>query len=278
MACRIVPGGRSGYHVSVKDPSLSVVIPAYNEAENVEPLVERLASALGVWSSHLEFLFVDDGSTDGTLDILRRLQQSDPRIRIAHFRRNHGQSAAMAAGLLLARGQAIVTLDGDLQNDPGEIPRLVEMLGEWDCVCGIRTRRRDSRWKRLSSRIANGFRNWVTGDDIIDTGCTLKAFRRECVERLELYQGMHRFLPTLIKMKGFRVTQVPVSHYPRLYGKTKYGTWGRLIKGLSDVYAVRWMKKNQLAYEPDLEVWEAAGDTTPSEPARERATVFHLNE
>jgi glycosyltransferase involved in cell wall biosynthesis len=184
----------------------------------------------------------------------------------------------MAAGLRLARGQAIVTLDGDLQNDPGEIPRLVEMLGEWDCVCGIRTRRRDSRWKRLSSRIANGFRNWVTGDDIIDTGCTLKAFRRECVERLELYQGMHRFLPTLIKMRGFRVTQVPVSHYPRLYGKTKYGTWGRLIKGLSDVYAVRWMKKNQLAYEPDLEVWEAAGDTTPSEPARERATVFHLNE
>jgi len=139
----------------------------------------------------------------------------------------------------------------------------------------VRTRRKDSLWKRISSRIGNGFRNWVTGDNIIDTGCTLKAFRRECLEGLELYQGMHRFLPTLVRMRGFRVAQVPVGHYPRLHGKTKYGTWGRLTKGLADVWAVRWMKKNRLQYESDLEVLEGPGPKARPEPARERATVEH---
>jgi glycosyltransferase involved in cell wall biosynthesis len=184
----------------------------------------------------------------------------------------------MAAGFGLARGEAVVTLDGDLQNDPADIPRLAEMLSEWDCVCGIRTSRQDSRWKKISSRIGNGFRNWATGDDIVDTGCTLKAFRRECVARLNLYKGMHRFLPTLLKMRGYRVTQVPVSHHPRLRGQTKYGTWGRLLKGLSDVWAVRWMKKNSLSYEPDMEVLEHSGSGAGSEPTRERSTVYNVKE
>ena len=248
-------------------PSLSVVIPVYNEAENVEPLAAKLASALRDWPGGAEFLFVDDGSSDRTLDRLRVLQGADARIRIAHFRRNHGQTAALAAGFRLARGRAVVTIDGDLQNDPAEIPRLAAMLGEWDCVCGVRARRRDSLWKRISSRIGNGFRNWATGDDIVDTGCTLKAFRRECLGGLELYQGFHRFLPTLLRMRGFRVTQVPVSHHARLHGKTKYGTWGRLTKGLGDVWAVRWMKKNRLAYESDLELLESpASETRPELP------------
>jgi glycosyltransferase involved in cell wall biosynthesis len=237
--------------------SLTVVIPMYNEAENVTPLVERLGAALTDWAGPVELLFVDDGSTDQTLESLERAQQRDPRIRIAHFRRNLGQTAAIAAGFRLAGGRAIVTLDGDLQNDPAEIPRLVAMLGEWDAVCGIRVRRQDGAWKRLSSRIANGFRNWATGDNIVDTGCTLKAYRRECLESLELYSGLHRFLPTLLKMRGWRVTQVPVSHHPRLRGKTKYGTWGRLVKGLKDLWAVRWMKKNQIDYHPFLEVFES---------------------
>jgi dolichol-phosphate mannosyltransferase len=239
-------------------PSLTVVIPVYNEAENVAPLVERLRSALEGISGGSEILFVDDGSTDSTFQKLREAQKNEARIRIARFRRNLGQSAAMAAGFRLARGRAVVTLDGDLQNDPAEIPRLVEMLENCDCVCGVRTRRQDSWWKRLSSRIGNGFRNWATGDDIVDTGCTLKAYRRECLERLELYHGLHRFLPTLLKMRGHRVTQAPVAHRPRLRGKTKYGTWGRMLKGLGDVYAVRWMKKNRIDYAPVLEVWEAA--------------------
>ncbi len=236
--------------------SLSVVVPVYNEEENVGPLHEQLQAALANWSGEVEFLFVDDGSTDGTLEVLKREQSADPRIRIAHFRRNLGQTAAMAAGFHLAKGRAVVTLDGDLQNDPSEIPQLVQMLGEYDVVCGIRTRRKDTWWKRRSSRIANGFRNWVTKDDIVDTGCTLKAYRRECVERLELYNGMHRFLPTLLRMRGFRVAQLPVSHRPRRAGKTKYDTWRRMKKGLADVWAVRWMKKNWIPYEPVLEVIE----------------------
>lgn len=236
--------------------SLSVVIPVYNEEENIRPLVERLSFALAGWTGSFEILFVDDGSTDSTLDCLKQAQEANPRIRLARFRRNLGQTAAMAAGFRLARGSAVVTLDGDLQNDPAEIPRLVGLLKDWDVVCGIRVRREDGWWKRLSSRIGNGFRNWATGDDIVDTGCTFKAYRRECVERLELYRGMHRFLPTLLKMRGCRVTQLPVSHHPRLRGKTKYGTWRRLMKGLGDVWAVRWMKKNRIDYDSVLEVFD----------------------
>ena len=243
--------------------ALSVVIPVYNEAENIRPLVERLGSALRDWPGKVEILFVDDGSTDATLAALAQAQEDDSRIRIAHFRRNLGQTAAMAAGFRLAQGSAVVTLDGDLQNDPAEIPRFVRMLKDWDAVCGIRMRRQDGWWKCVSSRIANGFRNWVTDDDIVDTGCTLKAYRRECLEKLELYQGMHRFLPTLLKMRGYRVTQVPVSHCPRLRGETKYGTWGRLRKGLADVWAVRWMKKNRIDYEAYLELLDQPAGAPP---------------
>jgi dolichol-phosphate mannosyltransferase len=236
--------------------SLSLVIPLYNEEESVLPLVGQLNAALGGWSGPMEILLVDDGSADRTLDLLRTAQEADPRVRIIHFRRNLGQTAAMAAGFRLAKGRAVVTLDGDLQNDPAEVPRLVEMLKDWDAVCGVRIHRQDRRWKRLSSRIANGFRNWATGEDIVDTGCTLKAYRRECLQHLDLYQGMHRFLPTLLKMRGYRVTQVPVGHRPRLHGRTKYATWGRLVKGLGDVLAVRWMKQNRINFDGVLEVVE----------------------
>ena len=257
----------------VESIALSVVIPVYNEADNIRPLMERLKSALNSAPGQIEFLFVDDGSTDQTLELLKEAQEMDARVRIARFRRNLGQTAAMAAGFRLARGRAVVTIDGDLQNDPAEIPGLVEMLREWDAVCGIRIRRQDTRWKLLSSRIANGFRNWVTGDNIVDTGCTLKAYRRECLDRLELYQGMHRFLPTLLKMRGFRVTQVPVSHHPRLGGKTKYGTWGRLKKGLADVWAVRWMKKNWIDYREVLEVVEPPAAPSHKENTAQRASA-----
>ncbi|MGH9327420.1 MAG: glycosyltransferase family 2 protein [Terriglobia bacterium] len=236
--------------------SLSVVIPVFNEKENIRPLVERLKSALAGFSGGVEIIFVDDGSTDGTLQELRRAQEVHPSIRILRFPHNLGQTAALTAGFHHARGQAVVTLDGDLQNDPEDIPGLVRKLKDFDVVCGVRIRRRDSLWKHLSSRIANSFRNWATDDDIVDTGCTLKAFRGECVRSLELYQGMHRFLPTLLKMRGYRVTQTPVKHHPRLHGTTKYGTWGRLVKGLADVYAVRWMKKNRIEYNPGLEIYE----------------------
>ncbi len=236
--------------------SLSVVVPVYNEAENIRPLHDRLIAALADWPGGTELLFVDDGSTDSTFEALKEAQGRDARIRIARFRHNLGQTAALAAGFRLARGRAVVTLDGDLQNDPADVPRLAELLKDWDAVCGIRVRRQDNWWKRFSSRIANGFRNWATGDDIADTGCTLKAYRRECLEKLELHQGMHRFLPTLLRMRGYRVTQVPVTHWPRLSGKTKYGTWGRLVKGLADVWVVRWMKRNHIDFEAEMELVE----------------------
>jgi glycosyltransferase involved in cell wall biosynthesis len=215
-----------------------------------------LQAALAAWPGRVEMLFVDDGSTDGTLEALKRAQEADPRVRVYRFRRNCGQTAAMAAGFRLAQGEAVVTLDGDLQNDPADIPKLVALLEDWDVVCGVRARRQDGSWKRLSSRIANGFRNWATGDSIVDTGCTLKAYRRRCLEGLELYRGMHRFLPTLLKIRGYRVTQTSVRHHPRRAGKTKYGTWGRLVKGLGDVWAVRWMQKNHLSFESQLEAVE----------------------
>jgi glycosyltransferase involved in cell wall biosynthesis len=235
---------------------LSIVIPVYNEEDNIGPLVARITEAISGWEGPVEVLFVDDGSSDRTLDLLKEAQAKDARIRIAHLHKNMGQTAAMAAGFRLARGEVVATIDADLQNDPMEIPRLAGMLNDWDVVCGVRTRRKDTLWKRISSRIGNGFRNWVTGDKIVDTGCTLKTYRRECLEGLELYKGMHRFLPTLIKMRGYRVTQVPVSHHPRLAGETKYGTWGRLVKGLEDVWAVRWMKKNHIGFESNLQLIE----------------------
>jgi glycosyltransferase involved in cell wall biosynthesis len=236
--------------------NLSIVIPVYNEEDNIGPLIARITDAMSAWEGSVEILFVDDGSSDQSLDLLKEAQARDERIRIAHFRKNMGQTAAMAAGFRLARGEVVATIDADLQNDPLEIPRLAAMLDDWDAVFGVRTRRRDTLWKRISSRIGNGFRNWATGDDIIDTGCTLKAYRRECLEGLELFKGLHRFLPTLIKMRGYRVTQVPVSHHPRLAGVTKYGTWGRLVKGLEDVWAVRWMKKNHIGFESNLQLIE----------------------
>ncbi|TAM81880.1 MAG: glycosyltransferase [Acidobacteria bacterium] len=236
--------------------SLSIVIPIYNEEGNIGPLVTRISEAMSGWEGTVEILFVEDGSSDRTLELLKESQAKDSRIRIAHFHTNMGQTAAMAAGFRLARGEILATLDADLQNDPMEIPRLAEMLDGWDLVCGVRTRRKDNLWKRISSLIGNAFRNWATGDNITDTGCTLKVYRRECLDGLELYKGMHRFLPTLIKMRGYRVTQVPVSHHPRFAGETKYGTWGRLVKGLEDVWAVRWMKRNHISFESKLQLIE----------------------
>jgi len=240
----------------MQTPDLSIVIPVHNEEPNIRPLLEEIGQA--VTGVQAEFIFVDDGSTDGTLNQLKEGARRDNRVRVAHFRRNLGQTAAMAAGFRLARGEAVITLDGDLQNDPADVPTLVALLKDWDVVCGVRLKRRDTWLKRISSRIANGFRNWATGDNIVDTGCTLKAFRRHWLQNLDLYRGMHRFLPTLLKMRGARVTQVPVRHRPRRAGKTHYGTWGRMVKGLADVWAVRWMQKNYVDYESVLEIEEGS--------------------
>jgi glycosyltransferase involved in cell wall biosynthesis len=229
--------------------ALSVVIPAYNEEANVEACYRELRSVLDALGRSFEIVFVDDGSTDGTFRALAALADADPRLRVLRLRRNAGQTAALDAGFRAARGDVIVTMDADLQNDPADIPRLLAALAESDAACGWRVNRRDPWTKRVASRVANGIRQYVTEDGVHDTGCTLKAFRRDAVARLRLYRGMHRFLPALLRFEGFRVTEVPVGHRPRRSGQSKYGNWGRLWAGLADLWAVRWMARRRLRYE-----------------------------
>jgi dolichol-phosphate mannosyltransferase len=234
-------------------PALSVVIPAYNEAPNVEPCYRELVEVLAAGGRAFEVVFVDDGSTDDTAAAVRRLARADPRVRLLRFRRNAGQTAALDAGFRAARGAVVVTMDADLQNDPRDIPRLLAALAGQDAVCGWRVDRRDPWTKRLASRVANPVRNWFTRDGVHDTGCSLKAFRREALQRLHLYRGMHRFLPALLQMEGFRVAEIPVSHRPRRAGVSKYGNWRRLWTGVADLWAVRWMARRRLGYELEQE-------------------------
>ena len=232
-----------------EQPWLSVVIPAFNEEPNVEACYRELVEVLELLGHPFEVVVVDDGSTDRTPEILRVLAAADPRLRLVRLRRNAGQTAALDAGFRTARGPVVVTMDADLQNDPRDIPTLLAALEAADAACGWRVDRRDRWTKRVASRIANGVRRRFTGDGVHDTGCTLKAFRRTALDRLKLYRGMHRFLPALLIMERFRVVEVPVRHRPRRAGTSKYGNWGRLWVGLTDLWAVRWMARRRLAYE-----------------------------
>jgi glycosyltransferase involved in cell wall biosynthesis len=227
---------------------LSLVVPAYNERENLAPLLTEITSALAGRS--YEVIIVDDGSTDGTLEALKAMRAQFPQLRILAFERNAGQTAAFAAGFRAARAPVVITLDADMQNDPADIPRLVDTLRESGAtaVAGFRATRRDTPWRRLQSRIANAVRNRLNGEVIRDTGCSLKAFRTDAVRTLPLFAGMHRFLPTLIKMQGGTVTEIPVGHRPRRHGVTKYGMWNRVLRSLVDAFAVRWMQRRSLHY------------------------------
>jgi len=228
---------------------LSIVIPVFNERDNLEPLLREIAASLSGLEVSYEVLMIDDGSTDGSDEALRRLRDVYPALRVVRFARNAGQTAAMDAGFRRARGDVIVTLDADLQNDPVDIPRLLRELAGWDAIVGVRQVRRDSFVRRVSSRVANCVRNRLSDETISDTGCSLKAYRREALSRLVLYDGMHRFLPTLLKMEGFRVRELPVGHRPRAHGRSKYGISNRLVPSFLDLLAVRWMKKRRLRYE-----------------------------
>ena len=233
--------------------TLSVVIPAYNEEESIEACVREVAGVLeGVGGGH-EILVVDDGSSDDTFQILRKLRQEIPCLRVIRFARNCGQTAAFDAGFKAAAGKVVATMDADLQNDPADIPKMLALMDRWDVVCGVRQKRRDSLLRRMSSRIANAVRNRMTGDSIRDVGCSLRAMRAECLAGLKLYDGMHRFLPTLLKWDGWRVTEAPVNHRPRRWGKSKYGVRNRLFRGLRDLMAVRWMRSRWLRYEIEEE-------------------------
>lgn len=230
-------------------PGISLVIPVYNERDNLALLHAELAGTMRSVGDTYEILFVDDGSNDGSDRVLRDLRTADAHVRVLTFARNAGQSAAMDAGFKSAAGEVVVTLDADLQNDPADIPRLLEALRGWDAVVGVRQKRRDSLVRRVSSRLANYVRNRLSDETITDTGCSLKAFRKAALSRLVLYDGMHRFLPTLLKMAGCRVQEISVGHRPRRHGTSKYGIGNRLLPSFMDLLAVRWMKRRKLRYE-----------------------------
>jgi glycosyltransferase involved in cell wall biosynthesis len=228
---------------------ISVVVPVYNEEENLPVLIPQIAEVLGPLGKTYEMIFVDDGSQDHSRHLLKEMALQFPQIRILGFKRNCGETAAGAAGIKEARGGIVITIDADLQNDPKDIPRMLDYLKEYDMVTGWRQKREDSWVKRITSRIANRIRNSLSGEEIQDSGCTFRAYKRECLQDIKLYKGMHRFIPTLVKMEGYRVIEIPIAHHPRKFGVSKYTTWNRMWRAFVDLLAVKWMKSRHIHYE-----------------------------
>jgi len=230
---------------------LSVVIPVYNEEASLPPLWSELRAVLDRLGLVFEAVFVDDGSRDRSAEIIRSFREADPRVRLVRLKTNGGETAATDAGFKAARGRRVVVMDADLQNDPGDIPMLLAHLDHWDAVTGWRVDRAagDNLVRRASSRVANRIRNWVSEETIQDSGCTFRAFRRECLRELVLYRGFHRFIPTLLKMRGYRVIEVPVGHRPRRFGRSKYGVLNRAFVAFADLLVIRWMNARFLRYE-----------------------------
>lgn len=238
--------------MSGSPPWASVLVPVKDERENLAPLIEGL---LKVMRSHtasrtrpFEIIFIDDGSNDGSSDLMDRLAAEHPEVRTIHFDRNYGKTAALDAGFKRSGGEIIIHLDADLQQDSEDILMMLPFLNDYDLVCGWRKDRQDNLVRKISSRIANFVRNLFTHDGVHDTGCPLKIFRRPAAEKLYLFEGMHRFFPALALMHGFSVKEVPVRHYPRIHGVSKFGVGNRLFKGLYDLIAVRWMQRRALRY------------------------------
>jgi dolichol-phosphate mannosyltransferase len=226
---------------------LSVVIPVFNERDNIEPLMDELQPVLDKLGKTYEVIIVDDCSTDGGIEVMRKLQQTRPCLRILRHRLNSGQSAGQATGFAYANGEIIITMDGDQQNDPADIPALLDTLkDDVAVVCGVRKKRMDTLVKKFSSKIANAFRNFVTNDKITDAGCTYRAIRRSALWQIQVFNGMHRFLPTLLRFQGYEVVEMPVNHRPRTRGYTKYGIGNRLWRGIVDCFAMLWLRKRAL--------------------------------
>jgi len=232
-------------------PELSFVIPCYNEQDNLRALVQAIRDSAEPLKRSYEIIITDDCSKDNSWAVLKELAAADQRIRAQRFAFNCGQSAALWAGMKISSGKVIVTLDGDLQNDPQDLSKLLEALKGFDCACGSRVEARakgDSFVRVISSRIANWVRNKLSGETISDAGCCYRAFKRECIEDLKFFKGMHRFMPTLFKIEGFTVTEVQIRTNPRVAGKSNYGVWNRMFASFYDLLAVRWMKKRMFRY------------------------------
>ena len=232
-------------------PVLSLVIPCFNEEGNLPRLMAAIREAVDPLQVAYEVVITDDCSRDNSWTLLRELARADARVRVQRFEFNCGESAASFAGMQASRGRYIVTMDADLQNDPKDLPKFLEALQRSDCVCGTRVETRgqgDNFIRIASSRIANWVRNQLSGEQISDAGCTYRAFKRECVAELKFFKGMHRFLPTLIKMEGYTVSEITVSNNPRFAGQSNYGVWNRLFASFYDLLAVRWMKKRMFKF------------------------------
>jgi glycosyltransferase involved in cell wall biosynthesis len=220
-------------------PALSIIIPAYNEEDNIVPLYRELVEVLGSLQRTYEILFIDDGSTDRTFHTLKILHEQNSLVKVIRFRKNFGQSAALQAGFDYAAGTIVVTMDADLQNDPCDIPALIARLEkeDLDIVCGWRNYRQDTLSKKLFSQLANRLRKSLTGETIHDSGCTLRAYRNECIKDLELYGELHRYIPAILQWKGYCIGELPVNHRKRASGTTKY-SWSRLVKGFLDLFVI----------------------------------------
>jgi len=236
----------------MNQPELSLVIPCHNEEGNLKPLIDAIHASMRPTGVPYEIVITDDCSTDRSWSVLRDLAACDPLLKIQRLAYNCGESAASWAGMQLSTGRYIATLDADLQNDPKDLPKFLEALKSADCVCGTRVETRgegDNFIRIASSRIANTVRNNLSGENISDAGCTYRAFKRECIANIKFFKGGHRFLPTLIKMEGFTVSEISVSNNPRFSGSSHYGVWNRLFKSFYDLLAVRWMKSRFIRYE-----------------------------
>ncbi len=240
-------------------PVLSICVPVYNEEENLPLLHRAIVEVVDPAGITMELILVDDGSTDRSWEAIETLVKADRRVRGVKFAFNCGETAASDAGLRHARGKYVMTMDADLQNDPRDIPAFIEAIERpgVDCVCGTRVATRshgDNFLRVISSRTANWVRNRLSNEQISDAGCTYRCFRRECVDKLKLYRGLHRFIPTLLRMEGFNVVEIPVANNPRVHGESKYGVWNRLFKSFHDLLAIRWMKSRVLGYKVCLEL------------------------
>ncbi|MFQ5504097.1 MAG: glycosyltransferase family 2 protein [Planctomycetota bacterium] len=231
-----------------KTPRFSLVIPFYNEEANVDPLIDELLEVLPRLGAY-EVLAIDDGSSDRTMHRLEARRQDMPELRVLSLRENRGQSTAVCAGIDHATSPLILMLDGDRQNDPHDLPRLLDELGRVDGVSGIRESRQDSLVRRLSSRVANQIRDWISGDRVKDSASGIKGFRAGVLRRIPRFNGMHRFMPTLARMAGAKVVEIPVNHRCRVAGRAKYGVGNRMLRAFVDLLAVRWMRKRQIRYE-----------------------------
>jgi len=228
---------------------ISAVIPVFNEEENLPVLIPKVMEIFNQLSKAYEVIFVDDGSSDNSRKILREMAIQHPTLRVLGLKENRGLSTALLAGMKEARGDILITLDSDLQNDPADIPKLLKCLDQYDMATGWRQKRDDPWLKRIASKIGNGVRNRLSGETIHDSACTLRVFKKECIRTVPIFNGMHRFLSTLVKMEGYRIVEVPVSHRPRRFGKSKYNIRNRMIRSFTDLLAVRWMKDRRIRYE-----------------------------